>query len=1359
MDGCNLSKKSPLVSYRYVFQSKLQLFLLAFFLLNMGKSYTQVIISQYYEGTSNNKWIEISNMGTSSVNLASPQLYLCSVTSTAAVNPASAGSFSTVMLTGTLASGASALYKNTSAVAPAYATGTTAGSVNFNGTFDVVFLSTANTPQATCWGSRTDMFGPLTAGSTNATSITDISYVRNAAITTGNVGTITGHVPAEWTSFALAAVDGASNTQTEYLGVHNPGCTSTKLAFTSVPVTNINQDATFSVSVAVQNALNITQTCCTSGTVTLSFSGCGLYQGSTLATNGKTLTATVVNGVATFSTLSVKRSTQSSVNFTASYSGSCGTLSNATSTNFNVINPVGTFTNVDIKNENFSGSSPAWAYTIGTPTYTGAGGGLDVTGIKNYTGNNVLSKSYSTDNASAAKKSTTTVTFDVVTGLSTYNNLAFSFKIASLDKPGGAGGSGVGVDGGDNLLIDVNVDGSGWQTILLEKGNADRIFPLSSTVNSLAFGTLTTLDKPDTKSAFTVALPAGISSFQFRMAATNNRTGENWVIDDVKLTAQTFSGSTMPQPLPTVSATDIIVCPSTNGQLSAAAQNANPTISYLWSVVSGSIVSGGTTQTPTVAVGSYNVVITDVDGCLGSSISPALVTAAAPSAPAVADAAVCGSSTATMSASGAMNTEIYKWYDAANAGTLLKTSSSSTDNTYTPTPTPSITTSYWVAIQSAAGCESARTQVNVNVATIPSTPTASNGAGCTNTSVTLGASGAGVTEDYYWYAVSSGGSPVGSTDTYNTPLISTSTDYYISQIDINTGCESARVTATATIHATPTATPPTDKFYCNAATTAAIALSGTPLGVTFDISGGTAIGLANQTGVTAIPSFTAATGTATISITPKANSCTGTAVTYNVTVNALPTQPSISSTPYCGSVTLAVSSTPVGTINWYNSSTSIPANLVGTGNTFSATTAGDYYVTDTDNSSNCSSTPLKNTISAIAPIAAIIPPTNSTLYDATGECLDGSTGWTNYYNDLIAGGPYLLLSLHKHGQNIGTVGDGTFHTMIDGISTGAVKIPQSASNYVQSSDWYVMNRYWKVTPNGLGLGGQITANVDVRFYFKSGDYAAVQSAVSTVAAVTDLYFYKINGSAYNPNPNPISNHSAIPLASDYNSNGYHQYANGITGNTNTWAVGNVGADYYAEFTVGQFSGGGGGASSQTGAFPLELLSFTGFNQGMENILNWHTASETNVQQYDIERVLANAAFEKIGSMPARNINNSVYLFKDQRPLMGHNYYRLKMIDINGEFSYSPMIDVLVQKDFSFNIYPNPASSTVNIQLSGADADVHFSLYNALGEIVTDSIFTSNQSHQISTSELAQGVYFYEVSYLGKKEQGKLMIQP
>lgn len=183
--------------------------LLIFTLLLLSqKSYSQVIISQYYEGSSNNKWIEITNVGTTSINLTSPQLYLCLYSNALADDPASAaGPTSKFTLSGTIASGSSMLFKNSSAVLPSYASGTSTTICGFNGD-DLVIISTSNA--ASAWADRTDVVG-------NGNSWgTDKSFYRNSNITSPN----TTFTLSEWTESTYADVDVASSADSKYLGYH-----------------------------------------------------------------------------------------------------------------------------------------------------------------------------------------------------------------------------------------------------------------------------------------------------------------------------------------------------------------------------------------------------------------------------------------------------------------------------------------------------------------------------------------------------------------------------------------------------------------------------------------------------------------------------------------------------------------------------------------------------------------------------------------------------------------------------------------------------------------------------------------------------------------------------------------------------------------------------------------------------------------------------------------------------------------------------------------------------------------------------------------------------------------------------------
>jgi hypothetical protein len=176
------------------------------------------------------------------------------------------------------------------------------------------------------------------------------------------------------------------------------------------------------------------------------------------------------------------------------------------------------------------------------------------------------------------------------------------------------------------------------------------------------------------------------------------------------------------------------------------------------------------------------------------------------------------------------------------------------------------------------------------------------------------------------------------------------------------GCSASATATVGSTNPTPTATAPSNQMYCAGQSTTAIPLSGTPVGVVFDISGGAAIGLADQTNVTQVPAFTAVAGSATISITPKANGCTGTPVTYTVTVNALPNAGTISgTTAICdnGSSQL-MSNSPITNGTWSSSNTLV-ANVSGSG-LVSAVGGGtaiiSYTVTDANNCTNTATTTL-----------------------------------------------------------------------------------------------------------------------------------------------------------------------------------------------------------------------------------------------------------------------------------------------------------------------------------------------------------------------------------------------------------------
>ena len=93
--------------------------------------------------------------------------------------------------------------------------------------------------------------------------------------------------------------------------------------------------------------------------------------------------------------------------------------------------------------------------------------------------------------------------------------------------------------------------------------------------------------------------------------------------------------------------------------------------------------------------------------------------------------------------------------------------------------------------------------------------------------------------------------------------------------------------------------------------------------------------------------------------------------------------------------------------------------------------------------------------------------------------------------------------------------------------------------------------------------------------------------------------------------------------------------------------------------------------------PIDLLSFSGYNQDKKNYLNWVTASEKNNSGFIIERSPTGLQFEPIGNVEGNGTTNqnSDYRFIDVKPFEGVNYYRLKQLDENEQFTYSSIIAI------------------------------------------------------------------------------------
>jgi hypothetical protein len=161
------------------------------------------------------------------------------------------------------------------------------------------------------------------------------------------------------------------------------------------------------------------------------------------------------------------------------------------------------------------------------------------------------------------------------------------------------------------------------------------------------------------------------------------------------------------------------------------------------------------------------------------------------------------------------------------------------------------------------------------------------------------------------------------------------------------------------------------------------------------------------------------------------------------------------------------------------------------------------------------------------------------------------------------------------------------------------------------------------------------------------------------------------------------------------------------------------------------------------ALPLTLLSFIA--QPAENgvLLNWLTADEKNVSHFDIERSDDGVAFTKIGAVNAVSANSTnSYNYVDAAPQNGTNYYRLRMIDIDGRFENSKIISVRLNNTQPVRVFPAPAQSTITVQF--AERFRQLEMVDISGRTLLRKNIT-RQSETIDISTLAKGIYFIRLT--------------
>ncbi|QES89147.1 T9SS type A sorting domain-containing protein [Rhizosphaericola mali] len=314
------------------------------------------------------------------------------------------------------------------------------------------------------------------------------------------------------------------------------------------------------------------------------------------------------------------------------------------------------------------------------------------------------------------------------------------------------------------------------------------------------------------------------------------------------------------------------------------------------------------------------------------------------------------------------------------------------------------------------------------------------------------------------------------------------------------------------------------------------------------------------------------------------------------------------------------------------------------------------------------------------------------------------------------------------------------------ITTNTVNI-KDIGNYNYQKINFEINCTLTITavnfPSTTSIYGNITfggssSATDVTTYFPaSGDISTTTSPYTYTTSITTTSNSTI--SAYYDNlsdKSMVNNTSILPLAAfslakiTFNVSNYND-ANGPKG---AYSFDNYNTDS-SNYLI----------STSNYSLPITLTDFTATSITNAIQLNWSTSSEINNKYYALQRSENAIEYDSIGvvngSGTTNSINNYSYIDYNYSPTI--NYYRLKQVDYDGNYSLSKVISINMTSNSNndISIYPNPGNGQINIKGSYDNIKM-IQLYNISGQLM-DKIIPSSNQFQLRNG-LSSGFYIIKI---------------
>lgn len=171
-----------------------------------------------------------------------------------------------------------------------------------------------------------------------------------------------------------------------------------------------------------------------------------------------------------------------------------------------------------------------------------------------------------------------------------------------------------------------------------------------------------------------------------------------------------------------------------------------------------------------------------------------------------------------------------------------------------------------------------------------------------------------------------------------------------------------------------------------------------------------------------------------------------------------------------------------------------------------------------------------------------------------------------------------------------------------------------------------------------------------------------------------------------------------------------------------------------------------------GTLPVTLISFTASVINNKQVqLDWQTANELNNKGFYIEHSDQSLQFSSIQftNASSNSSQKNSYSYLDKNPFDGINYYRLKQVDIDGKFTFSPVQKIQIENNNAVAISPNPVKDGKLTIYNHLHGNIVLHVADMKGGVLVKRTYAGNQDViECDVQALPAGVYLLRLENNG-----------